>query len=166
MIDKCVFTSPPEHPMTQRLSIDPQLRQMSTDYWVYWKHGEYYYSMLIGRGFIFNGNSTHRLLWTISGITDATTGEAAPAAHDLPYSLGGVFPKPGESVPFDARLYRATAPEASRHRIYELTREQSDDMYYILLLRSGITRWRAGPAWSALRVGGWYHWGTDYGRLG
>jgi hypothetical protein len=90
------------------------------------------YAFWIKAGFEFDGASIPRFLWRLCGHPLEAPRIAAALVHDW--------------------LYRA-----------QLTnRETADDIFNALCKEVGMSAWRTGPEWAALRAFGWAAWNNNH----
>lgn len=90
--------------------------------------GGKWYSFWINAGFEFDGASIPRALWRLCGHPMEAPRIAAALIHDW--------------------LYRAQV----------LDRGVADEIFNILCKEVGMSAWRTGPEWAALRICGWAAW--------
>lgn len=90
--------------------------------------GEKTVTIWIKAGFKFDGASIPRALWRLCGHPLEAPRIAAALAHDW--------------------LYRAQVTD----------RERADEIFNILCKRVGMTCWRTGPEYYAIRLFGWAAW--------
>lgn len=89
------------------------------------------YSFWIQAGFEFDGASIPRGLWRLCGHPLEAPRIAAALVHDW--------------------LYRAQV----------LDRGVADEIFNVLCKEVGMSAWRTGPEWAALRVCGWVAWRSN-----
>lgn len=85
----------------------------------------------IGKGFLYDGASVPRLLWTLTGLLPDGLIREAALVHD--------------------HLYRHRG-----HKI--LPRRTVDLLFYRMMRRSGVPVPKAAAAYLAVRLGGWLAW--------
>ena len=90
------------------------------------------YSFWIQPGFEFDGASIPRALWRLCGHPMEAPRIAAALIHDW--------------------LYRAQV----------LDRGVADEIFNILCKEVGMSAWRTGPEWAALRLCGWVAWNGNH----
>lgn len=91
-------------------------------------------------GLVVDGASVPRVFWSF--MPRDGLHRAAALSHDIAYGLRG-------------RLVNGLV----------LTRSQADEMFYDLMVEAGVSRFRAGTAYSAVRAGGWVAWAKSSGTL-
>ena len=90
------------------------------------------YTFWIREGFEFDGASIPRLLWRLCGHPLEAPRIAAALIHDW--------------------LYRAQVTE----------RGIADDIFNAVCKAVGMSAWRTGPEWAALRACGWVAWNGNH----
>ncbi len=89
----------------------------------------------VPEGFVWDGASVPRGLWTISGIRKDGRIRAAALIHDFLYrNLGQAT---------DALCF---------------SRKGADKLFYTIMREAGMSWWRASRAYRAVRVFGWIAW--------
>ena len=105
--------------------------------WSY-EYGDH--TLFVPRGNIHDGASVPRILWTLSGLRPDGLLRAAALLHDILYRYAGVLPprwcQPGK----------------------EWTRLEADTLFYDVMREFGVSRWSAGRAYYAVRIGGYFSW--------
>ena len=107
-------------------------------------HGDYTYeslgptpfTMTVPDGFIWDGSSVPRFLWTISGITPDGLMRAGALIHDYLYRNGGV-------------VSTCTV---------KFSRKDADVLFYTINRQAGCNWWTAIRAYRAVRLFGWLAW--------
>ena len=94
----------------------------------------------VPKGFIHDGASVPRFAWSLTGIRPDGLLRAGALIHDILYHYKGTLPK---------RWVRPYRP---------FTREEADNLFYELNLRSGMNKARCWIAWKAVRWFGWQAW--------
>lgn len=93
----------------------------------------------IPKGLIVDGASVPRSVWWF--MPPDGLHRRAALCHDIPYALKGRF---------------AT---------WTMTRKQTDEMFYDFMIEDGVSKFRAGVAYRAVRMGGQRPWDNSPGRL-
>lgn len=107
--------------------------------WLY-EYGEYTFSVPAGNK--HDGASVPRILWTVSGIRPDGLLRAASLLHDVLYKHGGKLPE-GWCTP--GKVW---------------TRYETDVLFYGVMRAFGVSRWKAGRAYYAVRIGGCFSFGS------
>lgn len=102
---------------------------------------------VIHEGFIHDGASVPRLVWTITGLRPDGLLRAAALIHDALYQFRGKLPK------FWVRPHRT------------FTRAECDRAFYDIMRAAGVGWWKANVAYTAVRAGGWISWRKQKRRL-
>jgi len=118
----------------------PDARARSSD-GLYVLYEEYTYlrpewNVTIPEGFVWDGASVPRFLWSISGIRPDGRIRAAALVHDYLYRYGG-------KVPSCSRVF---------------TRKEADRLFYEMIREAGGSWWTAWRAWFAVSLFGWLAW--------
>lgn len=93
----------------------------------------------IPEGLIVDGASVPRAAWCF--MSPDGLHRRAALCHDVAYGLKGEF------------------------QTWSLTRKEADEMFYDFMVEDGVSRFRAGTAYNAVRVGGWLPWRNSSGQL-
>ena len=102
---------------------------------------------VIRQGFIHDGASVPRLVWTLTGLRPDGLLRAAALIHDALYQYLGKLPT------FWIYPYRA------------YTRGECDLAFYDIMRAAGVSRWKANLAYYGVRAGGWNSWRKYKRRL-
>jgi hypothetical protein len=92
------------------------------------------------KGFKYDRSSVPRVFWLV--IDKDSLSNVPPLFHDLLYQNGGVLP-PNQIVPFRT-----------------VTREEADNLFFELMIKSGVKRWRCVMAYQAVRKFSAFAWQT------
>ena len=107
------------------------------------------YRLGVPAGFVYDGASVPRLLWTITGyLPDGLQREAA-LLHDWLYVHEGAPPPPS---------YRVFAEEGWEDCPEVWTREAADRLFGRLMREAGVPKLRRRLAYRAVRLWGWLYW--------
>jgi len=98
------------------------------------------YKIIAKSGFIFDRASVPRIFWVI--ISKDELSNVAPVFHDLLYEYRGVLPK----------------DQVIEYR--EFTRARADELFYEIMIKRRVTKWRAYLAYLAVKNFGQISWDT------
>jgi Protein of unknown function (DUF1353) len=96
------------------------------------------YKIIVPKGFVYDRASIPRIFWLI--IDKDSLSNVAPLFHDLLYRYGGRLP------PSLVSPYR------------EFSREDTDKLFYDLMVKCGVVQWRSVAAYEAVRNFAESHW--------
>jgi hypothetical protein len=99
----------------------------------------------IPAGYLYDGASVPRALWSVSGLTPDGLIRAAALVHDWIYVHKGRIPSFHGHIPCKLRL----------------TRAQTDRIFLDHMEWSGMGWWARNIAFSAVRAYGWTQWKKD-----
>ncbi len=110
------------------------------------------YWLIIPAGFVFNGASIPRLLWTLLGLAPHGVMDGPALPHDFIYQFQGKLPAGSlktlkDNVPVDS------------NRI--ITRSEADTLLGQLCEYFNINGYRSWMVWAGVRIGGWLPWMRD-----
>lgn len=129
----------------------PILKQIEpTENWELWEDYSYpaapgpttEFTITALKGFVFDRASVPAIVWV---ITKDSLGIVGPLFHDLLYRNGGVLPQ-SESQPYEK--YGTVTPART------FSRKDTDELFRVLALKSGVKKWRAEAAYKAVRTFG------------
>ena len=138
-------------PQPHNIPIGPRLYKLEHDYAYEWTRRGKRYRIFVPAGFIYDGASVPRLVWTISGLTPDGLMRAAALIHDYLYEYRGELPTGGWQCQ-DGDLWRDVGTA--------WTREQADKIFETILRESGVSAYRRKLAYAGVRAGGWAGWKT------
>jgi hypothetical protein len=101
--------------------------------------------VIVERGFVYDGASIHRSLWTITGIRPDGPYRAGATVHDRIYRRCG----------------RVRVRVGGSTEIQTLSRSMADRIFRDLLAGAGISSYRRYLAWSGVRLFGWMAWNKN-----
>jgi hypothetical protein len=143
--------------MKQPINIPVRLRngkeayQLVEDYTYDWKHTDRLHRIItVPRGFVCDGASVPRLVWTLSGITPDGLIRAAALVHDYIYRHKGKLPRNTYGVLRDG-VY-----EDISENIW--TREDADKLFARIMREAGVPKIKRRAAYLGVRTGGWASW--------
>jgi len=114
-----------------------------------------------GTGFLFDGASVPRLLWTCTGITPAGLISAAALIHDALYRRRGQLPY-GWLYERPAGVQGWCAVDVRKARY---TRKTADKLFARIMREAGVARAQRRRAYWGVRVAGWWAWRRRAPRL-
>lgn len=136
---------------------------LDEEYTYRWESRGIEYRIVVPRGFIHNGASVPRLVWTISGILPDGLIRAAALIHDWIYRCRGRLPWP---------TYQYKSPNALKtnpfgrideetmwcdiHGVW--TRKNADRLFARIMREAGMSKRRRRAAYLAVRMFGWVAW--------
>lgn len=94
----------------------------------------------VPEGFLCDGASSPRFLWTLTGFTRDGMHRAAALVHDWLYHNKG-WTHGYEHLDGD-----------------QLSRKECDRMFFLILRHYGVSDWKARGAYAAVRAFGWIYW--------
>lgn len=120
--------------------------------WSYiWAADGHAWRIDVPEGFIFDGASVPRILWSLTGLTPHGELESAALIHDFLYRYGGHLPQLSFwRVPQQSAATECWAPFA-----HVWTRQQCDRLFARIMRETGVPRWRRRLAYLGVRAGGW-----------
>jgi hypothetical protein len=98
--------------------------------------------VVVDKGFIYDGASIPRALWTITGIRPDGGYRAGATVHDWIYRHKG----------------RVRVRNAGIEKPAAISRSEADRIFRRLMADSGVSAYRAWLAWSGVRLFGWAPW--------
>lgn len=104
------------------------------------------HSITAVRDFIYDRSSIPPIFWPL--IDKDSLSSVPPLFHDLLYRYGGVLPE-NQVPPRDGII--------SPYKTFQ--RKEVDELFYELMRKSGVKRWRANLAYQAVRNFGMFAWG-------
>ena len=104
--------------------------------------------IFVPKGFLYDGGSVPRALWTATGLTPMGDGAAAWLVHDVMYRFRGYPP---------AGWMRRTCVYGVR-----LDREQADQLMRDMLIASNVPKFRAEIAYRGVRWFGGGSWRSEH----
>lgn len=130
-----------EHPDNE--PVNEKIMRLRKDYEFKFVINEHLFHGMIKAGFLHDGSSIPRLVWTCLGLTPAGISETAALPHDVFYITKG-FRKPFKVK--ELELYAYT----------RISRKVQDELYRRFLIYSGVKKLRANIAYPFLRAGGYF----------
>jgi hypothetical protein len=100
------------------------------------------YFITIPAGFIYDGASVPRVLWSLSGLTPDGLIRAASLVHDWIYVHKGEVLAMHKNIKYPLKL----------------TRAQTDRIFLDHMANSGMGWWERNTAFAAVRAYGWTQW--------
>ncbi len=117
-----------------------------------WEHHGVRYSLVVPRGFRYDGASVPRIVWTLTGILPDGLIRAGALIHDWLYANGGSLPFLSFSMHVPKPGGWEDMPSA------KWSRKAADRMFGRLLREAGVSRRRRRAAYLAVRAFGWWPW--------
>lgn len=104
------------------------------------------YVLTVPGGFVGDGASIPRLVWTISGLRPDGIIRAAALVHDFIYRGKGKV------------LLKKLAAQVLGSRSYVIPRTSADLIFYDLMQVAGMVSFRSKLAYNSVRLFGWSSW--------
>ncbi|HWL54266.1 MAG TPA: DUF1353 domain-containing protein [Chthoniobacteraceae bacterium] len=125
--------------------------RLECDYIYRWVDEGRIYRIVVPAGFICDGASVPRFLWTLIGATPDGLNRAAALVHDFIYRNSGVLPNGSfwEEAPGGRLIALIDMP---------WTRVQADKLFARILREAGVPRLRRRLMYRGVRLGGWMSW--------
>lgn len=127
--------------------------KLAHDYTYQWKIGRESYRINIPEGFLYDGASVPRLVWTITGLRPDGLLRAAATVHDFLYEHKGYMPKGAYQLWDDGMDEWVDAKK-------KWSRKSADKMFARLLREAGVSKVKRRMAYKAVRIGGGLYWRT------
>lgn len=106
--------------------------------------------IIIPKGFLYDGASVPRLVWTISGIRPDGLIRAAALVHDYLYRHKGILPE---------GKYLYLNSNKTWHNLYTLwNRKLSDKLFIRIMREAGMKKYKRRIAYIAVRIFGKRSW--------
>jgi hypothetical protein len=116
-----------------------------------WKHTDGFQRVItVPNGFVYDGASVPRLVWTLSGITPDGLIRSAALVHDFIYRYEGRLPLNHYGVVFDG-VYK----DISKNR---WARIDADRLFARIMREAGVPKLKRRAAYLGVRAGGWASW--------
>ena len=109
--------------------------------------------IVIPKGFVSDGASAPRLLWTVTGITPDGLVRAGALVHDFLYKHGGDLPKGSYQ---ELNPYIALDEWIPLNDIW--TRKNADRIFCRIMKESGVGKIKRRIAYRGVRMFGWIFW--------
>lgn len=112
----------------------------------------------VPEGFIYDGASVPRVLWSLTGLHPDGLMRAASLVHDYIYIWKG------ELKPYTEEHHHGAYSWTASIRVpmaVKFTRKQADDLFLLMLKASGMSWWKRNKAYAGVRLGGWVPWGKE-----
>ncbi len=107
--------------------------------------------IVVPEGFVYDGASVPRLLWTVTGMTPDGLIRAAALLHDFIYRHKGWLPN-GSYQMFDVQTKQWKDLSAP------WPRETADRLFARVMRESGVSSFKRKLAYRAARLLGWFCW--------
>lgn len=107
--------------------------------------------LIVPEGFVYDGASVPRWLWTVTGITPDGLIRAAALLHDFIYRYKGWLPK-GSYQMFDENTQQWKDLSAP------WPRKSADRLFARVMRESGVSAFRRRLAYRGVRLFGWFTW--------
>ncbi len=104
----------------------------------------------VPEGFLYDGASVPRLVWSLSGITPDGLIRAAALVHDFIYRHEGRLPRNSYGVLLNDRYV-----DYSDHR---WQRVDADRLFARIMREAGVPTLKRRAAYLGVRAGGWASW--------
>lgn len=138
------------------LPISEKLYQLDESYYVALIHpsaGEI--EVHVPNGFVYDGASVPRVLWSLAGLHPDGLMRAASLVHDYIYIWKG------ELKPWTKSYKHGCIAWVADTRVsmaVKFTRKQADDLFLLMLKASGMSWSKRNKAYLGVRLGGWVPW--------
>lgn len=103
-------------------------------------------------GFLYDGASVPRLVWTMTGIVPDGLIRAAALLHDFLYEHRGAFPYGS------LQFYHSGWCKDVSGVVW--SRKQADELLYRVMIEAGCSPWKAKLSYTSVRLFGLYAWMT------
>ena len=123
---------------------------LAQDYSYEWTFKGNLYKIVVPKGFMYDGASVPRAVWTLSGITPDGLIRAAATVHDELYDCRGRIP--------DGMLFVRQGGEWLEIKGSVWPRVECDNLFYRILIDSGYPDTKAYAAYLAVRAFGFTGW--------
>jgi hypothetical protein len=118
--------------------------------WSYvWEKDEILRAIVIPQGFISDGASAPRILWTFTGIIPDGLVRAGALCHDFLYVNGGILPE---------NSYQQVALYGWVNDPAVWTRKNADRLFCRIMKESGVGKIKRRLAYRGVRMFGWMFW--------
>jgi hypothetical protein len=144
MTDDWEFVQPDIVPVTD------ELYRLDEDYEYRWTKFDTIYRITIPAGFIYDGASVPRIVWTISGITPDGLIRAAALVHDWIYFHAGKLPN-------GSHQYLNTDAHWS-DILGRWRREHADRIFARIMREANVPKSKRRMAYRAVWFFGWFRW--------
>lgn len=138
------FEHPDIVPMTDKLY------RLDEDYIYYWIKNDTKYRITIPAGFVYDGASAPRIVWTISGIIPDGLIRAAALVHDWIYRYTGKLPDGSHQYLNKNDLW------ANIHGRW--ARKDADRLFARIMREANVPKSKRRLAYRAVRFFGWFSW--------
>jgi len=124
--------------------------QLVAPYFYEWEHKNKTYRLEVPAGFVYDGASVPRIVWTISGLRPDGLIRAAATVHDFMYHHKGC-------LPFGSvRLLEN--PYSQQVMDMAWSRKQADKLFARMMREAGVSKYRRRLAYLAVRAFGRIWW--------
>jgi hypothetical protein len=115
-----------------------------------WMEDKEKYKLVIPKGFVCDGASVPRLIWTLSGLRPDGLIRAAALIHDFIYQKAGKAPAGNNFFIYTGFCSISISMCFGRH--------EADKLFLRLMKEAGMTWYRRTVAYRAVRCFGWLAW--------
>jgi len=129
--------------------VGERVYELVADWRYEWRHGGIRRRITVPKGFVCDGASVPRLVWTLTGILPDGLIRAAALVHDWLYHHRGQLPE-GLYQEFHRGRWRDVGCEA--------TRGEADRLFARIMREAGVSKVRRRLAYAAVRACGWWVW--------
>lgn len=125
--------------------------EVVVDYAYEWEAKDRKFTIIVPKGFVFDGASVPRILWTLIGITPDGLHRAAALVHDFIYRYDGFLPN-GSFWEIGMNCELIGLPGVRWNR------DQADKLFARMLREGGVSKFKRRLMYQGVRLGGWIHW--------
>lgn len=125
--------------------------RLDQDYTYEYSHDGQKFRLFIPEGFMYDGTSVPRILWTLTGITPDGIFRAASLVHDYIYNYEG-------KLPVGVQTYYDIKDQTWKIATGHWGRKSADKLFARMLREFGVSRTRRRFAYYAVRAFGYLYW--------
>ncbi len=115
-----------------------------------WQDKAARFRLVVPPGFVNDGASVPRLLWTLAGLTQDGEIRAAAILHDF------IYHHKGDPAAMEGWFVGAFDQWVVCNK--PITRPEGDTLFRLYALKFGLSPYRARLAWLGVRAAGWWAW--------
>lgn len=115
-----------------------------------WEHQKNTYRLEVPAGFIYDGASVPRIVWTLSGLRPDGLIRAAATVHDFMYHHKGQLPS--------GSVRKLENPYSQIQVSLPWSRKNADKLFARMMREAGVSKYRRRLAYLAVRVFGRIWW--------
>lgn len=137
------------HPMI--LPVSDRHYRLGMEYTYQWENYDYQFKLTVPSGFIYDGASVPQWAWTVSGIRPDGLIRAAALLHDWVYINKGLMPPGSWQYESEGHWLECEG---------RWSRLDADRLFARVMREAGVNKVKRRLAYQAVRIAGWYYWGT------